>query len=104
MDVGNPGDTKGVPLIDTRLRSLAERAWRLHQAATTERWLVRPSAPVLYFGNSSAYRLSPLRIATVALNPSRLEFPDASPFSRFPGVDADNIAEYLRSLELLSFG
>ena len=40
---------------------------------------VSPSMPVLYFGDLEKYRQSPLRVVTAALNPSRVEFPSASP-------------------------
>ena len=38
------------------------------------------------------------RVATVALNPSRREFPAADPFKRFPGAESPDDASYLRSL------
>lgn len=47
---------------------------------------VSPSMPVLYFGDLEKYRQSPLRVVTTALNPSRVEFPSASPFQRFPSA------------------
>lgn len=45
---------------------------------------VVPSIPILYFGNLERYRASKLRVITVALNPSYVEFPSQSPFERFP--------------------
>jgi hypothetical protein len=78
---------------------MAAEAWRIHKESAEMPWLVRPSAPVLFFGDLTAYRASPLRVATVGLNPSKREFPGASPFSRFPGAQSGSIPAYLKSLE-----
>ena len=64
-------------------QDLARRAWLLLDLPCA----VRPSIPILYFGDLEAYRASKLRIITVGLNPSREEFPRANPFQRFPGGD-----------------
>ena len=84
---------------DQYLSELGRDAWQLHRQAVGNPWLVTPSAPVLFFGDFTAYRASPLRIATVALNPSGQEFPAQSPFSRFPGAVSEDIGSYLASLE-----
>ena len=62
--------------------------------------MVRPSAPVLFFGNLAGYEASCPRIATVGLNPSQHEFPSPSedPFLRFPNADSDDAAVYLSVL------
>jgi putative ABC transport system substrate-binding protein len=83
---------------DKFLSHLAEEAWDLHRKFIGRPWLVTPSAPILFFGDLTAYQASPLRIATVGLNPSRLEFPVCSPFSRFPDAQS-GIPAYLSSLE-----
>ena len=86
-------------MSDVVLPELVADAWRLHEKWAGQWWLVSLSAPVLFFGDFSAYRASPLRVATVGLNPSRREFPKGAPFSRFPGAKATNISAYLNSLE-----
>jgi hypothetical protein len=48
--------------------------------------VVRKSVPVLYFGNLQRYLSSPLRVITVALNPSLNEFPEKQWDLRFPGA------------------
>lgn len=48
--------------------------------------MVRPSVPILYFGDSGAYGSSPLKAITAGLNPSKLEFPIDDPFRRFPAL------------------
>lgn len=70
------------------MNRLLERAWSLHQRAEADGLphLVRPSAPILFFGDSGRYERSPLRAITVGLNPSRLEFPTEDPFRRFPAA------------------
>lgn len=45
---------------------------------------VIPAVPILFFGDLTAYQVSPLRIVTVGLNPSLHEFPANEPFRRFP--------------------
>ena len=60
-----------------------------------------PSVPILYFGDVGAYFGSPLRIVTVGLNPSLVEFPEHNPFERFPladGITADDQDRYLEAL------
>jgi hypothetical protein len=67
------------------LEPLAAQAWRLYRAidASGASFLVRPSIPILFFGDSKQYFASPLRVITVGLNPSRSEFPDDDRFARF---------------------
>lgn len=48
--------------------------------------VLRKSVPVLYFGNLQRYLSSPLRVITVALNPSPNEFPEKQWDMRFPGA------------------
>ncbi len=81
----------GAASLDTELLTLVDLAWRQHTAADGQAWLVAPSAPILFFGDLHAYRESPLRVITVALNPSNREFPERDPFSRFKGCAAQGI-------------
>ena len=53
--------------------SLIDEAWRIYDA-TADTCVVRPSIPILFFGDSAHYACSPLKVVTVALNPSRKEF------------------------------
>ncbi len=61
-------------------------AWTLFDAFNDPA-LVRPSIPILYFGDAQGYSQSPMRIVTVGFNPSRLEFPVADRFQRFPAAE-----------------
>src|SRR5947207_5029597 len=92
---------------EARLRELGARAWEMHARAEAEAMehLVRPSVPILFFGDSGRYQASRIRVLTVGLNPSREEFPRADPFSRFEdprrvdgSPDIDLVA-YLRTLD-----
>ena len=56
---------------------LYERAIVHHGEHIGASWLVPRSIPILYFGDLAAYRSSPRRVVTVALNPSLAEFADA---------------------------
>jgi len=60
----------------------------LHQRAEAEAvpHIVRPSMPILFFGDSRRYECSTLKVITVGLNPSKLEFPNNDPFRRFPAA------------------
>jgi hypothetical protein len=65
--------------------------------------LVRPSIPILFFGDYERYFLSQIRVITVGLNPSRLEFPDSDRFARFPAARYEGsrppaTAHFLRAL------
>lgn len=87
-----------------RLRELARDAWIQHERAEREvvPHLVRPSIPILFFGDSERFAASPLRVITVGLNPSREEFPRAAPFLRFPaaeGASGRDPDRYLASLD-----
>jgi hypothetical protein len=92
---------------EVRIEELVRNAWRMLDAAREQElpYVVTPSMPILYFGNLPAYRSSPLRVVTVGLNPSRLEFPKAGPWSRFPAaarLDADEkefVRHYLAALD-----
>lgn len=91
------------PPIRTDLFPIAEEAWRLYRE-TRAPAVIRPSIPILYFGDSKAYAGSPLRIVTVGLNPSRIEFPTDEPFRRFPEGAAlvpttPDVANYLDALD-----
>lgn len=67
--------------------ALVDAAWGL--AATEDACVVRPSLPILYFGDRRRYETSPRKIITVALNPSHHEFPAADRFQRFPAAAFD---------------
>ena len=65
--------------------------------------LVRPSIPILFFGDHERYFSSPMRVITVGLNPSRIEFPDGDRFARFPAArytdsKPPETADFLRAL------
>ncbi len=88
------------------MHELALEAWRLFDGAASQTFVVQPSIPILFFGDSRAYAKSKRRIVTVALNPSRNEFPADNPFSRFPKANGLHVAmrsaafceQYLNSL------
>jgi hypothetical protein len=71
------------------LEGLALRAFDAWEQASTlaEAVVVRPAVPILFFGDVEAYMQSPLRVITVGLNPSHLEFPEHDRFQRFRGAE-----------------
>lgn len=75
---------------DPALGALVARAWELHASETARPAspVVRPSMPILFFGDLDAYRASPRRVITVGLNPSAAEFPASDPWCRFPAMAA----------------
>jgi hypothetical protein len=46
-------------------------------------FLVKPSIPILFFGDSHRYFSSRLKVITLGLNPSKVEFPESDRFLRF---------------------
>lgn len=91
------------------VKPLAEQAWKILDSALEKgiACVVRPSMPILYFGDLPGYLDSAIRIITVGLNPSSAEFPIAQPFMRFPAVvdldakamhEPSNVPRYLESL------
>lgn len=70
------------------MRELAAASWELYRDAVDHGTAVpvRPSIPILFFGDEEKYISSPLKVITVGLNPSRLEFPGVDPFLRFPAA------------------
>lgn len=95
------------PVPSATILALARDVLRLHAAKADdlEHRVVRPSAPILYFGDLPAYRASPMRVVTVGVNPSGEEFPASSPWSRLDcstcvGRDPTDeaVTGYLRAL------
>jgi len=75
------------------MEPLIDEAWRLY-TQTSDPCVVRPSIPILYFGDLPRYAASPLKAITVALNPSHHEFPVHDRFARFrpaAGIDASTL-------------
>jgi hypothetical protein len=60
--------------VPIELTPLYQRAISHFRAFEAEPWIVKPSIPVLYFGDLQAYAASPRKIVTVGLNPSNVEF------------------------------
>jgi hypothetical protein len=73
--------------MDQILRDLIRDSWSIYEEAEGMRCLVRPSVPILFFGDSQSYRESRVKVVTVGLNPSRLEFPDEDRFQRFAAAN-----------------
>jgi hypothetical protein len=90
------------------IEQLVAEAWREYQRVEVHGngILVRPSIPILFFGDSDRYFRSRYRIITVGLNPSLQEFPPSSRFSRFSSAKdvypailrGDRIGAYLEAL------
>lgn len=87
------------------LERLVEQAWSLFRKTGTAGHgvVVQPSVPILFFGDSRAYETSPLKIITVGLNPSKIEFDGPDPFHRFPlartAVREDSFTDYVAALD-----
>ena len=64
-------------------------------------WVVKPSIPILFFGNLENYKNSKLKIITVALNPSDKEFPITGKprFSFCPqNLTDEDVNQYIQTL------
>jgi hypothetical protein len=66
------------------LRSLLDDCWRLYGRFEHKGLLVRPSIPILFFGDGTRYFSSPLKVITIGLNPSKIEFRIGDRFAQFP--------------------
>jgi hypothetical protein len=65
---------------------LIHEAWKLYNACQSQPFLVKPSIPILFFGDSKKYFNSQLKVISLGLNPSRIEFPEEDRFLRFDGA------------------
>jgi len=73
---------------EDELQDLVRKCWNHYDKHVDESFVVKPSVPILYFGNLKKYLDSHIRIVTVGLNPSNAEFPIEDPFYRFEGLTA----------------
>ena len=90
------------------MNPLIAQAWDAYRRAEAEglSFVVRPSIPILFFGDREQYFASPLKVVTVGLNPSRKEFPVGDRFARFPAsrdvypgiLEVDEYSAYLTAL------
>ncbi len=62
---------------------LVRELWQAFALLENEPFLVKPSIPILFFGDSDLYFKSKLKVITLGLNPSKSEFPAHDRFSRF---------------------
>lgn len=74
---------------DEELLDIMNKYWAAYVAVRKEEFVVRPSIPIIWFGDMDAYKKSDLKVVTVALNPSDREFKksrssDDISFFRFP--------------------
>lgn len=65
------------------LNGLIRESWRVYKQFEDRPFLVKPSIPILFFGDSNRYFGSALKVITLGLNPSRTEFPEEDRFWRF---------------------
>lgn len=64
-----------------KMNSLIEKSWYHFCEFRNENYIVSPSIPILYFGDQKAYSQSEIKILTVGLNPSKIEFMANDPLS-----------------------
>lgn len=92
--------------MNPKVNDLIREAWQAYRQFEDQSFLVKPSVPVLFFGDSSQYFSSELKVITLGLNPSRAEFPGEDRFLRFesarnvyPGIlEGAFCREYLQAL------
>jgi hypothetical protein len=68
---------------DSKINALIKTSWQMYAKFERQPFLVKPSIPILFFGDSNRYFSSPLKVITLGLNPSRVEFPETERFLRF---------------------
>ena len=86
--------------MDKYLSSIIDEYWEDFQKKKDYDFIVKPSIPIVWFGNMEAYLKSAFKVVTVAINPSNIEFEPTkfeiqegktNNFLRFP--DAQRIYE-----------
>ena len=106
---GHLYDTKMVDLIIwttyreafQKIKALSKTTIKHFNEVKENEWVVKPSIPILYFGDLNHYFNSKLKIITVALNPSNKEFPlEGKPrFSFCPAELSESDADkYMQTL------
>ena len=70
-------------LKNLTMSDLIRESWRIYRQFADQPFLVKPSIPILFFGDSNQYFSSELKVTTLGLNPSRVEFPEEDRFLRF---------------------
>lgn len=70
-------------------KNLVDEAWSIFDSPGLTDLMVKPSMPILFFGDLEGYfsRTNRFRTITVGINPSSAEFPIHNPFQRFGGPD-----------------
>jgi hypothetical protein len=88
-----------------KIYGLIRESWQVYAQFQDQPFLVKPSIPVLFFGDSNQYFSSELKVITLGLNPSRVEFPEEDRFLRFnkarriyPHIVGGFDDEYLQAL------
>lgn len=73
--------------MDSELNDLIDSYWSDYVKHKDKDYIVKPSIPIVWFGDMEAYKKSKIKVITIAINPSNNEFPngaDGEPsFSRF---------------------
>jgi hypothetical protein len=68
---------------NSKLNDLIRESWQVYADFEDQPFLVKPSIPILFFGDSNQYFASELKVITLGLNPSKDEFPEPDRFLRF---------------------
>jgi hypothetical protein len=88
--------------MQTQLLAAAEAAFQVqrHAQQVCGAVVTPASRPIAWFGDTTAYAASPLRMLTVGLNPSQVEFPAGERDRRFPAASGVQQADgaYVASL------
>ncbi|WP_445487643.1 hypothetical protein [Niallia sp. 03133] len=75
---------------EEKLNQLIKEYWEMYETHKDYSYVIKPSMPIIYFGDSKEYFDSPIRIITVGLNPSKRDFPNDDPFQRFQSMKQDH--------------
>lgn len=82
-------------------QNLYKNAINYYNSYKNESFVVKPSIPILYFGNYEEYKISEKKIITCALNPSSIEFFNSISYNieyRFNKNSLNSPSEYYNSL------
>lgn len=78
--------------IDEKLNNIIGEYWNDFKKKKEAKYVVKPSIPIIWFGNLENYKKSSLKIVTISINPSENEFKDNDgnlSFWRFNRINED---------------
>lgn len=81
------------------MNTIIDKYWEDFVAKRDLETTVKPSIPIIWFGDLEGYKKSSKKIVTIGINPSNVEFPVGEPFLRFPEAQNLHIKDNLNDTD-----